>query len=50
MTVTTSHLDVKVSASGGDNAKILECAEKAKAGCPISRLLNAKITMAATVD
>lgn len=49
MTVTTSHLDVKVSVPGAAPAAVLECAEKAKAGCPISRLLNAKITMSATV-
>lgn len=49
MTVTTSHLDVKASVPGATEAAVLECANKAKAGCPISRLLNAKITMTAAV-
>ena len=34
---------------GIDAAKFAEVAGKAKAGCPISRLLNAKITLAATL-
>jgi osmotically inducible protein OsmC len=49
MTVTTSHLDVTATVPGAAEAAVLECAEKAKAGCPISRLLNAKITMSAKV-
>ncbi|HUG11213.1 MAG TPA: OsmC family protein [Opitutaceae bacterium] len=49
MTVTTSHLDVTATVPGASEAAVLECAEKAKAGCPISRLLNAKITMSAKV-
>ena len=44
-TVTQSHLDVIAQVPGTDNAKVLEIANGAKAGCPISRLLNAKITM-----
>jgi osmotically inducible protein OsmC len=48
-TVTKAHLVTKISADG-DKAKILDCADKAKAGCPISRLLAAaEITMEATV-
>ena len=43
--VTGSHLDVKATIPGADEAKFKEAAEKAKAGCPISKLLNAKITM-----
>jgi osmotically inducible protein OsmC len=43
--VTASHLDVKLSIPGAKEAAALEAAEKAKAGCPISKLLNAKITM-----
>jgi osmotically inducible protein OsmC len=49
MTVTTSHLDVVATVPGATESAVLECAEKAKAGCPISRLLNAKITMSAKV-
>jgi lipoyl-dependent peroxiredoxin len=44
-TVTASHLDVKAKIPGADPAKFEEAANNAKAGCPISRLLNAKITM-----
>lgn len=43
--VTQSHLDVTAKVPGADNAKVLEIANAAKAGCPISRLLNANITM-----
>lgn len=44
-TVTESHLDVTVKVPGAAAAKVLEIAGMAKAGCPISRLLNAKVTM-----
>jgi lipoyl-dependent peroxiredoxin len=44
-TVTAIHLDVNVRIPGGDKAKFEAAANGAKAGCPISRLLNAKITM-----
>ena len=43
--VTESHLDVKASIPGVDDATFQDLAGKAKAGCPISKLLNAKITM-----
>lgn len=49
-TVTESHLDVTVKVPGADKNKILEVANTAKAGCPISRLLNAKVTMDAKVE
>jgi osmotically inducible protein OsmC len=48
-TVTESHLDVIAKVPGADSAKVLEIANVAKAGCPISRLLNAKISMDAKV-
>jgi osmotically inducible protein OsmC len=48
-TVTASHLILKAKIPGIDQAKFDEIAGKAKAGCPISRLLNAKITLAATL-
>src|SRR5262245_2442967 len=37
-TVTESHLEVTAKVPGGDKNKILEVANVAKAGCPISRL------------
>jgi osmotically inducible protein OsmC len=43
--VTASHLDVRATIPGADAGAFQEAAEKAKAGCPISKLLNAKITM-----
>ena len=49
-TVTESHLDVTVKIPGADKAKVLEVANVAKAGCPISRLLNAKVTMDAVAE
>jgi osmotically inducible protein OsmC len=45
--VTTSALAVTVQAPGADRAKVETAANNAKAGCPISKLLNAKITMEA---
>jgi osmotically inducible protein OsmC len=45
--VTASHLDVRATIPGADAGAFQEAAEKAKAGCPISKLLNAKITMEA---
>ena len=39
------HLDVKVRIPGADQAKFDEAAQNAKKGCPVSRVLNANITM-----
>jgi osmotically inducible protein OsmC len=44
-TVTEIVLDVTVNIPGADSAKFQAAAEKAKSGCPISRLFNCKITM-----
>lgn len=49
-TVTRSHLDSRVSAPGADEAAIRNAADDAKAGCPISRLLNAEITLNLAID
>src|ERR1043165_2838653 len=46
-TVTASHLVLNAKIPGIDAAKFDEIATKAKANCPISRLLNANITLAA---
>ena len=48
--VTSSHLDVKVRIPGGDQAKFEKAAADAKAGCPISKLLKADITMDAQLE
>ncbi len=47
-TVTAAHLVVEVKADAPE-AKLRELAEKAKTGCPISKLLKAEITMELTV-
>jgi lipoyl-dependent peroxiredoxin len=44
-TITTVHLDVSVRIPGGDQAKFEQAAQNAKKGCPVSRVLNANITM-----
>ncbi|MBV9866979.1 MAG: OsmC family protein [Abitibacteriaceae bacterium] len=44
-TVTEVHLDVTAKIPGADQAAFETAANNAKAGCPISRLLNATITM-----
>lgn len=45
--ITAVHLDVKAKVSGADDDAFQEAAEKAKAGCPVSKVLDAKITMEA---
>jgi osmotically inducible protein OsmC len=47
--VTSSHLQTTVKIPNADKAAFEKAAENAKAGCPISKLLNAKITMDATL-
>jgi lipoyl-dependent peroxiredoxin len=43
--ITSSHLDVTVKIPGADKAKFDEAAKAAETGCPVSRVLNAKVTM-----
>jgi osmotically inducible protein OsmC len=49
-TITAVHLDVTARIPGADPAKFEEAANNAKAGCPISRLLKADITMEAKLE
>lgn len=49
-TITAIHLDVKASIPNIDKAKFEEIANGAKKGCPVSRVLNANITMTATLS
>lgn len=49
-TVTAIHLEVTAKIPGGDAAAFQTAAANAKAGCPISRLLNAKITLEAKLE
>jgi len=46
-TITAIHLRVAARVPGADPMKFEAAAEAAKKGCPISRLLNTKITMEA---
>lgn len=48
--ITSSHLTVAAKIPGVDKAKFEEIANQAKAGCPVSKLLKAKITMDATLE
>jgi lipoyl-dependent peroxiredoxin len=46
-TITKVHLDVTARVPGADQAAFDTAAANAKAGCPVSRLLKAEITMTA---
>jgi osmotically inducible protein OsmC len=48
--VTAVHLDVVAKIPGADRGAFEKAANGAKAGCPISKLLNAKITMEARLE
>ena len=49
-TVTKIHLDVTARIPGAEQSAFETAANNAKAGCPISRLLNAEITMTAKLE
>jgi osmotically inducible protein OsmC len=49
-TITHVHLDVSARVPGIDQAGFETAANNAKAGCPISRLLKAEITMDAKLE
>jgi osmotically inducible protein OsmC len=49
-TITASHLNVRARVPGLDQKTFDELAAQAKAGCPVSKVLNAKITMLATLE
>jgi osmotically inducible protein OsmC len=48
--ITKVHLTVRAKVPGADAAKFNTAAENAKAGCPVSKVLNAKITMDAKLE
>lgn len=50
LSITKSALTVKITAPGADESAVKEAAEAAKAGCPISKVLNAEITLDLTVS
>jgi osmotically inducible protein OsmC len=49
-TLTAVHLDVTAKVPGADRAALETAANAAKAGCPVSRVLNAAITMDAKLE
>ncbi len=49
-TITEVHLDVRVKIPGASQEAFTTAADNANANCPISRVLNAKITMNATLE
>lgn len=49
-TITAIHLDVKAKIPGADQQAFETAANNAKAGCPVSRLFNAEITMTAQLE
>jgi osmotically inducible protein OsmC len=48
--IIESHLTTHVKVPGGDKAAIEKAGHDAKAGCPISRALNTKITLDLHID
>ena len=47
--ITAVHLTLTARVPGADQAKFTELANKAKAGCPVSKVLKANITLDATL-
>ncbi len=48
--ITTVHLEVSASVPGASAAQFDKAATDAKTGCPVSKLLNARITMNARLE
>ena len=48
--ITSSHLTVKAKVPGASATQFAEIANKAKVGCPVSKLLKARITMDARLE
>jgi osmotically inducible protein OsmC len=48
--ITAIHLDVRAKIPGADKQAFETAANNAKSGCPVSKVLNATITMDATLE
>ena len=48
--ITESHLELKAKIPGADAAAFDKAAANAKAGCPVSKLFNTKITLNASLE
>src|SRR5690348_10684488 len=48
--ITAVHLEVQAQIPGASSEAFMKAAENAKSGCPVSKVLNAKITMNAKLE
>lgn len=48
--ITAVHLTLKAKITGADRAAFEKAVQTAKSGCPVSKVLNAEITLQATLD
>ena len=48
--ITSVHLEVKARVPGADQRAFATAADNAKAGCPVSKVLKAEITMNASLE
>jgi osmotically inducible protein OsmC len=48
--ITKVHLDITAKVPGADQAAFEQATNNAKSGCPVSKVLNAEITMAARLE
>jgi len=48
--ITSVHLEVKARVPGADQQAFATAANNAKAGCPVSKVLKAEITMNASLE
>jgi len=48
--ITTIELTLKARIPGADDAQFQQIANQAKEGCPVSKVLNARITLNATLE
>lgn len=48
--ISAVHLSLRAKIPGADRAAFEQAVETAKTGCPVSKLLNAKITLEAVLD
>jgi len=48
--ITAVHLILKAKVPGASQDQFTEIANKAKAGCPVSKVLNAQISLDATLE
>lgn len=49
-TITSVHLDLRAKIPGADKETFEKAANNAKKGCPVSRVLNAEITLDAALE